>query len=140
MVQGLWRRGNARPLSSAPGNSPPAIDNADERFATYYGLWVGSLARGELGVGAGNRRDLPARSRDDGRTTEAGLAVASGLTCLCQGDFIEAQAYLEQALRTYDPERDRDAKFRFGHGFRRCATAYLAHTIGRSARSAGRGR
>jgi hypothetical protein len=26
------------------------INNADERFATYYGLWIGSLVRGELGL------------------------------------------------------------------------------------------
>jgi predicted ATPase len=34
-----------------------------------------------------------------------------GLTCLYRGDLIEARAHLDEALRTHDPERDRDAKF-----------------------------
>jgi hypothetical protein len=35
-------------------------DNTDERFATYYGLWLSSIARGELRVIAGDR-PYPAR-------------------------------------------------------------------------------
>ena len=38
----------------------------------------------------------------------------AGFTCLQQGDFIGAQANLVEALNIYDPERDRDARFRFG--------------------------
>jgi len=37
-----------------------------------------------------------------------------GLARLFQGDFTGADASLTEALRAYDPERDRDAKFRFG--------------------------
>jgi hypothetical protein len=32
---------------------------------------------------------------------------------LWHGDFIGAEANLAEALRIYDPERDRDARFRF---------------------------
>ena len=51
-----------------------------------------------------------------------------GLTCLLQADFIEAHARFEEALRIYERERDRDAKFRFGMDSGVCATAYLAFT------------
>jgi tetratricopeptide (TPR) repeat protein len=36
------------------------------------------------------------------------------MTCLWQGNFVEARAHLESSLKIYDPERDREAKFRFG--------------------------
>src|SRR5262249_21238116 len=63
------------------------------------------------------------------RTTECVFAHRLlGSTCLWQGDFIEAQANLVEALSTYDPERDRDAKFRFDQDTGPAARAYLAHT------------
>ena len=37
-----------------------------------------------------------------------------GLTCLWQGDFVRSQVNLVQTLQLYDPELDREAKFRFG--------------------------
>ena len=50
-----------------------------------------------------------------------------GFTRLVQGDFAEARERCEQALRIYDPERDREAKFRLGVDSRAMATSYLAH-------------
>jgi hypothetical protein len=44
------------------------------------------------------------------------------------GDFIEAQANLVEALSLYDPERDREARFRFGPDNGAAARAYLAIT------------
>ena len=49
-----------------------------------------------------------------------------GLTRLVQGDFAQARERCEQALRIYDPERDREAKFRLGVDSRAMATAQLA--------------
>jgi len=49
------------------------------------------------------------------------------LTCLCQGDLAEAQTQCEEALRIYDPERDREVKFRFGLDTEVAALEYLAH-------------
>ena len=49
-----------------------------------------------------------------------------GLTCLTQGHFVEARTHLEEVLRVYDPNRDRDASFRFGTDFLASATIYLA--------------
>jgi len=49
-----------------------------------------------------------------------------GHTCLRQGYFIEAQSNLVQSLSIYDPERDREAKFRFGQDPGAAARVYLA--------------
>ena len=43
-----------------------------------------------------------------------------------QGDFEQARAHFEQALRIYAPDRDREAKFRFGMDSKVSATAHLA--------------
>jgi predicted ATPase len=50
------------------------------------------------------------------------------MTCLWQGDFIEAQANLVEALSIYDSERDREAKFRFDQDTGAAARAHLAIT------------
>ena len=50
-----------------------------------------------------------------------------GKTCLWQGDFTAAEANFEQALRIYEPDRDREGKFRFGTDAGVSAMAYLAH-------------
>ena len=63
------------------------------------------------------------------RTTECGFGRRLlGHTCLYQGEFIEAQANLVEALNTYDPERDREARFRFGQDIGAAARVYLANT------------
>ena len=105
------------------------IDNADERFKILYGLWVGNLSRGEFVVGRETAEAFRREAENAPRTTEAVVAGRMlGLTCLWQGDFSQSQTNLVQALRMYDPERDREAKFRFGMDTGACATAYLAHT------------
>ena len=48
------------------------------------------------------------------------------MTCFWQGRFPEERTHLEEALKIYDPERDREAKFRFGLDTGVCATIYLA--------------
>ena len=61
-----------------------------------------------------------------------------GLTLLWQGHLAEARPYLEEVLRTYDPNRDREAQFRFGTDSLASATIYLLTLIGSSAMSNGR--
>jgi class 3 adenylate cyclase/predicted ATPase len=100
-----------------------------ERFATYYGWWVGSLNRGELA----SARDAAETFWRDAKERSLLGEAASGLrflslTCLLQGDLIDAQAHLEEALRLYDPERDREAKFRFGTDAGASSPIYLAWT------------
>ena len=67
------------------------------------------------------------RGVDDGSRRSPSRML--GLTCLHQGDLIDARARISRKrLRIYDPERDRDAKFRFGVDTGASATLFLAHT------------
>jgi predicted ATPase len=103
------------------------VDNAAERFDTYYGLWVSSILRGELGLARDTAETFLRDAKSAGRTTEVGVASRNlGMTCLFQGDLTDARAHLEEALRIYDPERDREAKFRFGTD-PGAARGFLAH-------------
>jgi predicted ATPase len=59
--------------------------------------------------------------------TEAAVARRCvGIPRLWQGDLIAARTNLAEALRTHDPERDRDAKFRFTADTGAAAAGYLA--------------
>jgi class 3 adenylate cyclase/predicted ATPase len=106
-----------------------AIDNPTERFTVYYGLWLGNLVRGELRLAREIAETVLREAKRGARTTECGYGRRLlGHTCLCQGDFIEAQANLVEALSIYDPERDHEARFRFGQDTGAAARAYLAIT------------
>jgi class 3 adenylate cyclase/predicted ATPase len=100
--------------------------NADERFDTYYGLWIGSFLRGELQSARESAEAFLHEAISAGRITEAAVAHRNlGLTCLVQGDSAEARANLEEVLRIHDPERDREVKFRFASDNAVSATVYL---------------
>jgi predicted ATPase len=61
---------------------------------------------------------------------EAAVALRNvGFVRFYQGDFISARTNLAEALRIYEPERDRDAKFRFGMDIGAAAAAYLTLAI-----------
>ncbi len=113
----------ARALELAKG-----VDKAAERFEAYYGLCVGSLMRGELRSARETAETFLRETEPGERATEAAAAARRclGTACLFQGDLAVARAHFEQALRIFDPERDREAKFRFGHDTGVVATVYLA--------------
>jgi class 3 adenylate cyclase/predicted ATPase len=103
------------------------IGDAGERFDAYYGLFIGSLVRGELGFARETAESFLRDAGNAGRMTEVGAAHRCvGQARLFQGEFIGAQTNLAEALRTYDPERDRDAKFRFGLDGGAGAAGFLA--------------
>jgi SAM domain (Sterile alpha motif) len=103
--------------------------SATGRFTIYYGLWAGNIARGELGFAREIAETFLREAEREGRTTECGVGrCILGATCLWQGDFIEAQSNLVEALSIYDPERDRKARFRFGQDIGTAPRAYLANT------------
>jgi predicted ATPase len=113
----------ARTLASGVGG-------ASERFDAYYGLFVASVLRGELSLARETSESFLHEAEDEGRMTEAVVARRCvGQACLFQGDFIGAETNLAEALRIYDPERDRDAKFRFGADTGANAAIYLALAI-----------
>ena len=105
----LWSRGFAaeeakaaftRARELAAGfDHPPG-----ERFATYYGLWLGSLNCGELAIARETAEAFLREAKIENCSTEAAVASRNlGLTCLIQGDVTEARAHLEEALRIHDP-------------------------------------
>jgi class 3 adenylate cyclase/predicted ATPase len=103
------------------------VGDASERFDAYSGLFVGSLLRGEISLARETAESFLRDAESEGRTTEATIARRNvGAACFIQGDLIDARINLAEALRTYDPERDRDAKFRFGADGGATAASYLA--------------
>ena len=103
------------------------VDNAAERFDAYYGQWVGRLIRGDLRSARETAETFLSEAEKEQRTTEAAAAHRClGTACLNQGDLAAARAHFEQALRIFDPERDGEAKFRFGTDVGALATVYLA--------------
>ena len=87
------------------------------------------MLRGELRLARETAETFLRETEKEARTTEAAAACRNlGLACLYQGDLAVARAHLDQALRIFDPERDREAKFRFGVETGACATVYLALT------------
>jgi class 3 adenylate cyclase/tetratricopeptide (TPR) repeat protein len=103
-------------------------DNVTERFDAYYGLWLGRISRGELLLARKTAETFRREAEQMAQMTEAAVACrVLGTTCFAQGDFVEAVAHFEAALRIHDPERDHDAKFRFGSDSAAVAAAYVAH-------------
>ena len=104
-------------------------DDTAERFAAHWGQWIARVFRGELGLARETAEIFMRETTGEARMTEAGVARRMlGLTCLYQGDLTGARAHLKAAARIYHPERDRDAKFRFGVDTGASATLFLAHT------------
>jgi class 3 adenylate cyclase/predicted ATPase len=115
----------ARARESAAGTM-----DAPERLAVDYGLWAGSFVRGELPSmrthaaaflsGVDERPDSP----------EAGVAHrAAGITHWFAGEYHEAREHLERALALFQPVRDDDLAFRFGHDAGVGAMLYLAMVL-----------
>jgi class 3 adenylate cyclase/predicted ATPase len=133
----MWSRGYGAEESKAAfiraRELAAAIDNATERFTIYVGLWIGNMVRGELGFAREIAETFLREAEREARTTECGFGRhLLGFTCLWQGNFVEAQANLVEALSIYDPERDRKARFRFGAVARAllAATKWLLGEVG----------
>jgi tetratricopeptide (TPR) repeat protein len=103
------------------------IDDAAERFSALYGLWVGSLVRGELipmrEAAAAFLREVEKRPV----SPEAGVAYRTyALARWYQGDYTGARHYFERVLAVLDRTRDRDLAFRFGQDQFVAAEIFLA--------------
>jgi predicted ATPase len=104
------------------------IGGPEAPLDAYVARWAHSYFRGELGLALEAAESLLRGAERAARPTEAATGHRLlGLTRLVQGDFAQAREHCEQALRIYDPERDREAKFRLGVDTRAMATSYLAH-------------
>ena len=103
----------ARARESALGDK-----DAPERLAADYGLWVGSLLRGELSAMRAHADGLPQRRRGETRFARGRSRSPRGRESRIGSpeSIVEAREHLERALALFQPGRDDDLAFRFGHG------------------------
>jgi hypothetical protein len=107
-----------------------AIEDSGERFAIFYGLWVGSFNRGQLAP----MREVAAAFLADVETCP-GVAEATSayrivwLTNWLEGDCIGAQENPEKAVVGSDVGRDRSLAFKFGQDPRIALALNLALVV-----------
>jgi class 3 adenylate cyclase/tetratricopeptide (TPR) repeat protein len=112
----------ARARESAAGDK-----DAPERLAFEYGLWVGSYVRGELSSMRGHAEAFLSEVGAGSDSPEAGVAHRiCGVTHQFAGEYVEARDSLERALALFQPGRDDDLAFRFGHDAGVATMLYLA--------------
>ena len=99
---------------SAPSELAGRMRRSAERFATYYGLWVGGLLRGEKA-----RREAAEALLNEARSAQRDGRGGHRPPHLWR-DLLGDRAILRDAKRAsgegaalYDPERDRDLPIRF---------------------------
>ena len=115
----------ARARESVAGN-----EDAPERLAADYGVWVGSFLRGELSPMRAHAEAFlnDVEARPD--SPEAGVARRiAGTTHWFAGEYPEARDHLERALAMFQPGRDDELAFRFGSDQGAVAMLYLALTL-----------
>jgi hypothetical protein len=102
--------------------------DAAGRFAAYFGIWTGSVDRGDLMLARRVAETFRREAEHEGQAPSLARAcVCLGLTLLTEGKLGWARAQLEEALKTYDPGWDREAKLGFGSDVGTLASAYLAN-------------
>jgi tetratricopeptide (TPR) repeat protein len=92
------------------------IDDIGVRLSAYWGLWAGSLSRGELAPmqEAAEAFMHDAQQRPDSLEAGVGRRLV-GMTCWFRGDYRGASRHLEHAVAVYDYKRDRRSIGRFGY-------------------------
>jgi class 3 adenylate cyclase/predicted ATPase len=101
-----------------------------ERLASDYGLWVGSLVRGELSAMREHSTAFLSDIEADPDSPEAGVAHrTAGLTHWFAGEYVGARQHLERALALFQPGRDDDLAFRFGQDAGVAVMLLLAFTL-----------
>ncbi|HME86172.1 MAG TPA: adenylate/guanylate cyclase domain-containing protein [Roseiarcus sp.] len=129
LARGHGARETSAAFERARDTATDAEDGSDS-LAAQYGLWAGSFVRGELGA----MRELSvAILRNCSRRPQSGEASVahriSGVTHWFAGEFVAASDHLEQALASFDSERDGDLAFRFGQDPGVVAMAYSAQVL-----------
>ena len=130
----MWSKGySARETKTAIAAALKLAEgtaDARKRFATYFGVFVGSVISGDLILARKTAETVrrEAEREADGPSL-ARACVYLGFAFLAQGDFAGARAHLEEALRICDPGWDREAKLGFGSDVGVLARTYLAIAI-----------
>ena len=112
------------------GESAFGDKDASGRLAADYGRWAGSYVRGELSAMRAHAATFlgDVQARPD--QPEAGVARrVAGVTHWFAGEYVQARETLEHALALFQPGRDDDLAFRFGHDEGVAAMLYLALTL-----------
>ena len=101
----------------AKARESPAAGTAElERLSADYGLWGGSYTRGELLAMRAHVETFLADTDGNPNSPEAEVAHrTAGITHWFAGEYREARDHLERALALFQPGRDDDLAFRFGH-------------------------
>jgi class 3 adenylate cyclase len=106
------------------------IEDAAERFSARFGLWVGSLIRGEpeaiRSLSAAFLRD--AEGEPNSPELMCGHRIV-GTSLWYEGDYIGAREHLEKVLASYNPELHRSLAFRFGQDIGVSGMVFLALTL-----------
>jgi class 3 adenylate cyclase/predicted ATPase len=115
----------ARARESAVGDNA-----AHERLSADFGLWVGSYVRGELAAMREHSTAFLSHVEARPDSPEAGIAHRmAGITHWFAGEYVEAREHIERALALFEPGRDDDLAFRFGHDAGVAAMLCLALTL-----------
>ena len=130
----LQARGYGAPETTeafAKARESASVDkDAPGRLAADYGLWTSSYTRGELPSMRAHAAAFLNDAEASPDSPEAGVAHrAAGITCWFAGEYREARDHLERALALFQPGRDDDLAFRFGHDAGVGAMLYLAITL-----------
>jgi class 3 adenylate cyclase len=106
------------------------IEDATTRFPAHYGLWVGSLVRGEpdhiRNLSAAFLRD--AECDPDSPEVLIGHRIV-GASLWYEGNYVEARPHLEGAVASYDAERHRALAFRYGQDIGVAGMIFLGLTL-----------
>jgi class 3 adenylate cyclase/predicted ATPase len=129
----LWSRGFASEEAKATFDRAQELaaetDSAAARFPAYYGKWVSCSSRGEMDSARQIAEKFLREAKVEGRTVEAAVASRNlGLTCFWQGDFTEAKANLEEALRLCDAQQNPQVNVSFGQDTVAAAKSFLGLT------------
>ena len=115
----------ARARESAFGDK-----DAPERLAADWGLWAGSYTRGDLPSMRTHAAAFLSDVEAGPDSPEAGVAHrAAGITYWFAGEYREARNHCERALALFQPGRDDELAYRFGHDPGVVAMAFLAITL-----------
>jgi len=91
-------------------------NSAAERLAADFGLWVGAYLRGELDRMRALAATFLADASAAPNSPEAGVAERTvGVMHTFAGSFRAARPHFERSLALFEPGRDDDLAFRFGH-------------------------
>src|SRR5271166_6392835 len=102
-------------------------EDAPGRLAADYGLFAGSYVRGDLPSMRAHASAFLNDVETSPDSPEAGVAHrAAGCACWFAGEYREGRDHFERALALFQPGRDDDLAFRFGHDQGVAAMFYLA--------------